>query len=115
MRKIIENLALDSLILVIVVALLGLVYLSGREVVQSITMISEGTLVIPDDTLGGPGNSGAVFKRAAAKALLMMGVSEKTTLAWIQGIYAVFMAFVTLILLLWPVSFLVGLAKKKRN
>ncbi len=113
MRKIIENLALGLLMMVIAVTFLGLIYLSGREVVQSITMISEGTLAIPAENLRGPGNIGAVFKLATAKALLVMGIPPKTTLAWMQGVYAVFMAFVTLVLLIWPVSFFAGLAKKK--
>ena len=108
---------LDNLILLVVVGIgaavfIGALYLSGREVVRSVSMISEGSLVVPADDLRGPGNIGAVFKRAVVKALAVGGANPQTVLAWLQGIYAAFMAFITLAILIWPLSLLSKATKK---
>lgn len=114
MRKTLEKLFFGLVMAALAAVILGLAYLSGREVVRSVTMIYEGTLVVPDDSMSGPGNLGAVFKRAVAKSLYYAaGIREETTIVWLQGIYAAFMSFVTLSILLAPLILAANAANKK--
>lgn len=112
MKKLLDNLIMLIFIGVAAAVFIGALYLSGREVVRSVSMISEKSLVVPADNLRGAGNISAVFKRSLVKALAIRGINPQTVLAWLQGIYAAFMAFITLAILVWPLSMLSNKSNK---